>query len=201
MARNKALTAVGSLLLAASLVAGAEAAPATAADAGPLTPSQQGRMTAWLARSGASGEQIAAAVRNPSLALAVDKVEVVTVAVPRPTPLLTNVACRDWGKRAVLKNSFGGTLAWHQMTTWWCWTRSMQIGTGSQSWVSQDTPGVCWGYDGAAPGVNRMGYNRAWWFRKRGSVFSCGWKWFSQHKTLYVAAQMYPGGGISWSVS
>ena len=86
MARNKALTAVGSLLLAASLVAGAEAAPATAADAGPLTPSQQGRMTAWLARSGASGEQIAAAVRNPSLALAVDKVEVVTVAVPRPTP-------------------------------------------------------------------------------------------------------------------
>lgn len=59
------------------------------------------------------------------------------------------VACTDRAKITYSKNAFGMVLVWHKTVVEWCWNSRMII-TSGRSYSQYDTPGFCWGYDGAA---------------------------------------------------
>lgn len=89
------------------------------------------------------------------------------------TPMGKEVACTDWAKRITGKNLVGGTLWWFQLDASWCWDHHMVI-TRGYAHVSEDTPGICWSYQGEGQRYSEGGKGHGTWTVTRSGKFKCG---------------------------
>jgi len=99
---------------------------------------------------------------------------VVAVAPVHPSlhPQGKEVACTDASKRVTGRNALGMPLWWYQLNATWCWDRHMVITRGS-NWTTEDTPALCWEYDGDRHYHQDGGKGHSSWDVSRQGAFHC----------------------------
>ena len=117
------------------------------------------------------------------------------VHAPHYTPMGKEVACTDWAKRITGKNLVNGTLWWFQLDTSWCWDRHMVLTRGTVN-VSEDTPGICWSYQGEGQRYSEGGKGHGTWTVTRSGKFKCGIGSASFYRYPALTIKM-TGGGAS----
>lgn len=106
------------------------------------------------------------------------------------------VACTDRSKRTSAYNVLGQLLMYYMIAAHWCWDRNLIITSGSNT-PYQDTPGLCWKFDGNGSYGQSGGRGYGYWDITRQGKFSCGFSSFAQHRTLTVAMTVRGGGGAN----
>lgn len=111
------------------------------------------------------------------------------------TPMGKEVACTDVSKRITGKNIISATLWWYQLDTSWCWDRRMVITRGRWH-TSEDTPGLCWSFEGEGPGYSEGGKGSGRWSVTRSGKFKCaiGSATFYRYPSVTIDMK---GGGTS----
>lgn len=166
-----------------------------------------GQVAGYISEALASGSitsaEAQAARCEPTLMLASASTGTTVTSTTRPNQTVVSssragaaVACTDRAKITYSKNAFGMVLVWHKTLVEWCWNSRMII-TSGRSYSQYDTPGFCWGYDGAAETTYLGGKGYGYWDVTRGSRFSCGVGGLALHRTLYANLRVRGGGGAS----
>ena len=115
------------------------------------------------------------------------------VALPAYGP---SVACMEKVVYRVGSNSFGMVLTVLRVDVYWCWDRNGIVTSGYQH-PTEDTPGLCWGFDGWAGPYYGGGAGNYHWDISESARFHCTLAWLTSYKTLTANIEVSGYGGIS----